>query len=312
MNARRWGLSLVVALSLTAVVVAVGAWRARLPRQTDDAAPSAAAPHRIASLTLAGDEILSALVPADRVVCVTHLADDPEISNVPDVYPRSIPRVRAAETERIVAMSPDLVCVASYNSADSLELLRRSGLPVYQHNDCQSIDEIEANILDFGTRIGEAARAAKIVGSMRERRQRLAEKLRQITNRPRVLFWSAGFTSGTKTPMDDIIREAGGVNVGAERGLEGTVEISPEQVIAANPTFVLQSCWSADEHERSIDHHPLLRNLEAVRENRVITIEGKYLSALSQYVIEGAERLARQLHADRFPDDRPATPANER
>ncbi|HWB09966.1 MAG TPA: ABC transporter substrate-binding protein [Pirellulales bacterium] len=307
MNVGRWW-PRVVGLALVALTVALGVWRAKLPvRATDGRASHSAAPQRIASLTLGSDEMLAALVPAERVVCVTSLADDPEISNVPGFFPRSVARLGDAAAERIVGMNPDLVCVASYNSADSLEVLRRSGLALYQNEACQSIDEIEAGLLAFGQKVGEPNRAAEVVRRMRERRRRLADRLGEIPDRPRVLFWSAGFTAGRKTTLDDIIREAGGSNVAVERGWEGSAEISPEQVIAAAPTFVLQLRWSADAREGRIEGHPLLRDLPAVRENRVIAIEGKYLSTVSHHVVEGVERLARKLHPDRFLDDEPSS-----
>ena len=79
----------------------------------------------------------------------------------------------------------------------------------------------------------------RLVESMRERRRRLADQLHDLPRRPRVLYWAAGYTAGRGTTIDDIIREAGGVNVAAELGLEGSPEISPERVVAADPEIVL-------------------------------------------------------------------------
>jgi len=135
---------------------------------------------------------------------------------------------------------------------------------------------------------------------MRSRRAELARQLADLPRRPRVLYWTAGFTSGRTTTTDDIIREAGGVNVAAELGLIGPVEISPEQVIATDPEYILLARWSADERDSRIENHPLLRELPAVREKRCLVIEGRYLSTVSQHVVAGAEQLARQLHPDRF------------
>ena len=92
-----------------------------------------AKPARIASLSLATDEMLAELVPVERIVGVTFLADDPEISNVAGHYPGRNPRLRDMNVERIVALAPDLVCVAPYNTADALRLLERSGLSLYRN-----------------------------------------------------------------------------------------------------------------------------------------------------------------------------------
>ena len=287
---------------LATALAALGMWQASATRHLPGKTPAPGNPKalRIASLTLASDEILSQLVPAERLACVTYLADDPEISNVPDFYPARIPRLRDRDLERILALEPDLVCVAPYNSADFLKMIERSGIAVYRSEAFHTIDQIEAGILELSHRVGEPERGREIQARMHARRAELANRLRGIARRPGVLFWSGGFTSGKNTTIDDIIREAGGVNLAAGRGLSGPAEISPEQVIAADPEIVLLSQWTAGNAEGDIKRHPLLRNLPAVREHRLIVIEGRYLSSVSQFAVEGIERLARKLHPDRF------------
>jgi iron complex transport system substrate-binding protein len=272
-----------------------------------EAKPSArpAVPVRIASLTLATDEILAELVPLDRVVCVTALADDPENSNVADRYPTQVQRLRDVNLERILALAPDLVCVAPYNTADSLRLLERSGLSIYRNEALHSLDEIEAGVRSLGERVREPGRARVLVEAMQARRRQLADRLRDLPHRPRVLYWSAGFTAGRATTVDDIIRESGGVNVAAELGFDGSPEISPERVVAVNPEVVLLARWKAGDDQGSIRTHPILRRLEAVRDGRLVIIDGRFLTSLSPSAVEGAERLAHALHPDRFLNETP-------
>jgi iron complex transport system substrate-binding protein len=285
-------------LALAAILAAAFLGYDRLPSQT--VAPDAPAqPARITSLTLATDEILSQLVPLARVVSVTSLVDDAEISNVAGFYPPQTPRFRDTDLERIIAIAPDLLCVAPYNSIDFLKQVERSGIPIYRHEAFDSIDQIEAGIVEFGRRLGAEETAATLVATLRQRRKKLAAQLAGV-RRPSVLFWTAGFTSGRLTALDDIIREAGGTNRAAELGLQGPVEISPEQAITADPEYLLLARWSADEQASHVTDHPVLKELRAVREQRVITIEGRYLSTVSQFVVAGAEQLARQLHPEQF------------
>jgi iron complex transport system substrate-binding protein len=297
-------------LLLAVVLITVGVWRWLDHSLLIDAPASVPAiPSRIASLTLGSDELLSELVPPERIVCLTHLADDPEISNVPGFYPDSIPRLKDIDPERIIGLNPDLVCVAPYNTADLLKVIERSGFSIYRNEACNSMDEIETGILELGNRVGEPDRARQLVERMRAGRKQLAERLDGVRRRPRVLYWSAGFTAGHRSTIDDIIREAGGINVAAEKNLDASAEISPEQVIAADPEFVLLSTWSGDERAGQIENHPLLRNLRAVEEKRVIAIEGRYLTSVSHFVVDGAERLAGKLHPDRFNRDGPSASA---
>jgi iron complex transport system substrate-binding protein len=162
------------------------------------------------------------------------------------------------------------------------------------------MDEIETGIEQLGERVGEPGRAHDMVTHMRERRRQLADRLCDLPAKPRVLFWSAGFTAGPGSTIDDMIREAGGVNVAAELNLQGSAEVAPERVVAADPDIVLMTQWAVDERQGRIENHAILRNLRAVRARHVIAIEGRYLTSVSQFVIEGAERLARRLHPERF------------
>jgi len=262
-------------------------------------------PARIASLTLATDEILAELVPSERVVSVTYLADDPGISNVAGRYPKEIPRLRDIHVERLLALAPDLICVAPFNTADSLRLLEHSGRSTYRNEVANGLSEIEASVRRLGERLGEPERANRMVEQMQSRRRRIADRLHDVPTRPRVLFWSAGFTAGRKTTIDDIIREGGGLNVATDLGLEGSAEIAPERVVAADPDVILLSLWKGDERQAQVTSHPILRQLRAVREGRLVTIEGRYLTCISQFAVEGVERLARALHPDRFAEEAP-------
>lgn len=252
-------------------------------------------------MTLATDEMLAALVPAERIVCITQLADDSGVSNVAGFYPPAIPRIHEIRAERIIGLAPDLVCVAPYNSADALELLKRSGLSTYSNESVRTIDEIENGLTALGERVGEPERARLVIERMRARRRRLSERLNGVPLRPRVLFWSAGYSAGRGSTIDQLIVEAGGENVAASLKLDGSAEISPERVIAADPDFVLLSRWKADDRQGQIANHPILCKLRAVREGRVVEIESRYLTSVSQYVMDGVERLARALHPNRFP-----------
>src|SRR5262249_37764363 len=143
-------------------------------------------------------------------------------------------------------------CVAPYNTADALKLLERSGLTIYRNEDIHGIDEVEAGVLRLGERVGEPGRARGVVESMRARRRKLAQRLTDVGRRPLVLYWSSGDTAGRGTTIDDVIREAGGSNVAAELGLEGSPEISPERVVAANPEVILLARWKAEDRQGRI------------------------------------------------------------
>src|SRR5262245_9113492 len=120
-----------------------------------------APPRRIASTYLGADELLAALVAPDRIAGVSAYADDPATSNCHDVYPPSIPRLRT-DPETVIALAPDLVCVAGFTASDPLRLLVGAGLPVVRWSRFESFPDVMAAIVLLGAVVGEDARAAAL------------------------------------------------------------------------------------------------------------------------------------------------------
>ncbi len=253
-------------------------------------------PVRIVSLTLATDEVLIELVPAERMAAVSSFADR-EMSNVAGKWPAHIPRL-AAEMERTLAARPDLVCVASYTQADVLEQLRRNKLTVFRWG-FGGLDAVEEHIRLLGKAVGEPESAGALADRMAARRKALAERLAGAA-RPRVLYLHHGSTAGTGTTYDDIIREAGGVNMASELGLDWYRPMSDERILACDPDVLLLEQDTDGDPVAEAAADRVLGKLRAVREGRVIAIPQRRLSSVSHHVMDGVEQLAKRLHPDKF------------
>jgi iron complex transport system substrate-binding protein len=255
-------------------------------------------PTRIVSVTLATDEILLALVEPSRLIGVTYLAADERLSNMTQEA-AAIPYKVQADPEQIISLQPDLVFVASFLRGEFIRLLQAAGLVLFQFQEYDSIAEIEQNIRLIGQVVGEEAKADALVATMQARLQALAERLRLIGNRPRVLYWgSHGYTAGRMTSMDELITYAGGENLAATYGIIGSVNLSAEQVLAMNPQVIVSG---------TLDHgaqpglplalmHPALQGTDALQHGRVYTIPSRYLVTSSQCIVDGVEAFARVLH----------------
>jgi iron complex transport system substrate-binding protein len=255
-------------------------------------------PERIVSVTLATDEILLALVEPPRLLGVTYLAVDERLSNMTHEA-AAVPHIVRADPEQIIALQPDLVFVASYLRGEFIRLLQAAGLVVFQFHEYDSIAEIQQNIRLIGEVVGEEDKAEALVGAMQARLHALAERLRPLGERPRVLYWgSHGYTAGRLTSMDDLITYAGGENLAATYGIIGPANLSAEQVLAMNPQVIVSG--SLDQNaQRGLPPtllHPALQGTDAVRQGRVYTIPGRYLVTISQFIVDGVEEFARVLH----------------
>jgi iron complex transport system substrate-binding protein len=102
-------------------------------------------PLRIVSQTLGSDEVLFGVCAGDRLVGVSPAALDERYSNVADrVQFRRLPSIKS--TEQVVQLRPDIVFVASYSSAEQIELLRAAGITVFRLANFDRIEGIMSNV----------------------------------------------------------------------------------------------------------------------------------------------------------------------
>jgi iron complex transport system substrate-binding protein len=259
-------------------------------------------PRRVASINLSADEILAEILPPPRLVGVTRFADERGTSNIVGRIPPSVFRFQKADMERLVALAPDLVVVSEYTDADFLRLVERSGIRWHRMQGLNSIAGVRQAILDLGRVVG-AEDAAR--GLVERYDATLAELARRLAGarRPRVLYWSGEMTAGADTAIGALIEAAGATNVGREMGVQGITPPGAERAFVADPDVILVTSWPGGAD--AVKRHPLLSQLRAVREGRLVVIPNERLIALSQYTAEACWDLASLLHPDRVPRKRP-------
>ncbi len=261
-------------------------------------------PSRIVSGILAGDEMLSKLVEKSRISSVTYLADNPGISNVAEFYPESIYRNHGA-VEETLAAEPDLVIVAAYSNATSVEMLLNAGIPVIRFADYNSYQHLRHNLRTLAKALGAEKNAETWIADMD---RRIAAVQQRVANqpKPRVLYYSlSGSTSGPGSLMDETIRLAGGQNVIKETGLKAHTRISPEMAISLQPDVILVSDWAPEGGKSArqlLLENPAWQDVPAIKNQRLYSVLGAWLTSVSPYRVKGVELLAQLLHPDVFID----------
>ena len=86
-------------------------------------------PVRIMSMNISIDEVLWEIVEKDRIVALSKLADDPQISSISKEVKNLKGRVSSGNIEQILAYQPDLIIVPDYNMG-FIKSLRSLGLKV--------------------------------------------------------------------------------------------------------------------------------------------------------------------------------------
>ena len=261
------------------------------------AAPPSKAPQRIASLNLAADEILADILPLSRLVAVTALVDESGTSNAVGRIPPAIARFPKVDVERLIALRPDLVVVSEYTDADVLRALRQSGLKVHRMTGLDSLPGFRRALLDLGEVVGESATASRLAATFDAR---LGDVERRLAGapRPRILYWASGFTAGSKTAFDALIRCGGGENAAALQGLSGITPLGAERAYGLDPDWLFIGARTTTSKE--IHEHPLLSRMRAVKEGRVVEMPTELLVALNHHAVKACEFMARAVHGERF------------
>jgi iron complex transport system substrate-binding protein len=257
-------------------------------------------PRRIISLVPNVTEILFAIGAGAQVVAVSNYDVEP-----PEV--RSLPTVGALidpDTEKIISLRPDLVI--TYGSQTDLQSqLTRASIPFfdYRHG---GLDHIMVTMRALGARTGHVDQAEKVARGLENAinsvRTRVAGKPRPRTmlvfgREPgslRNIYASAG-----RGFLHDMLVVAGGEDVLADIDKE-SAQVSTEMILARKPDVILELNAATRLNEADlkavVDPWMTLSAVPAVRNRRVIVLNGPGLTVPGPRVIEGIEKIARALH----------------
>ncbi len=263
---------------------------------------AASSPQRIVSLAPSLTETLFALGVGERVVGVTrYCAHPPEVRSLPRVGGHLDPNLEA-----IVSLEPDLVMVipSSHENRRRLEALGIRVLEVDQHD----VDSVLGSISTVADACGVGGRGRALRAEIEGRLARVSSVVTDAA-RPRTLVvvghqigegavrsvWAAG----RDTFYDGVLRIAGGVNA-LDGGPAQYPELSREGLTAVDPDVVLDVIAGLEDRDLSVEDVRAgwrrLSELRAVREDRVVILEGDIMVVPGPRLPEMVEAVARALH----------------
>ena len=266
-------------------------------------------PQRILSYSLGHDEILLAMVEAERFAAIGPFTGDPAYSNVADLV-EGIP-IFEKGVENVLATRPDLVIVSKYTDADIVGLIKEAGVPVARPALDSSAAGNIPNILLMGYMLGAEERALELVADIESRLSIVNERIPTPDDpeRPAVVvvtrYSGSIYTAGDDTTEGGIIEAAGGVNAAARDGISGHQTISVESIAAMNPDVMLIAQpveYGAFEFRDDLLSHAALAGARAVMNDMVHVVDSRQYTTLSHWNVRGIEHTALLLYPDRFSD----------
>jgi iron complex transport system substrate-binding protein len=260
-------------------------------------------PRRIVSLVPAITEMLFAIGAGPQVAAVSSYDEFP-----PEV--KALPKVGALldpDTERILALRPDLVVV--YGSQSDLQTqLQRAGIRTFSYRHGGLATTLDT-IRELGTVTGREKESVTLVSSLRSRLDMVRDRVK-VRPQPRVLLvverqpgvLRGIYASGGVGFLHEMLNIAGGRNVFADVQREA-VQPSLETLLARAPDVILEvRAMGLIEKSALVerDTWSTLSSIPAVRNRRVHLMSGDYLVVPGPRLAMATEAFAQVLHPEAF------------
>lgn len=269
---------------------------------------------RVVSLAPNLTEIVHAAGAGSSLVAITSSGDHP-----PSVD--TLPHVSAlpVDFEAVAAQEPDLVLATDQINApgdtDTFEALE---VPIYFFS-FDSLDDILDGIRTTGQLLGTEAAAADSAAALEQEVETLRTQTESIPpdQRPRVLVLVGDdtlYSFGRGSYVHTLVELAGGRSITADIDTQAPT-LSEEYVLQQKPDVIV-GLWGPEyDPAQLLDLHPTWDVVPAVQNDRVYGLSTDLIARPAPRVVEGARRLARRLHPERFPptaDTASAAPVSSR
>ncbi|MEU3526391.1 ABC transporter substrate-binding protein [Streptomyces sp. NPDC038707] len=141
------------------------------------------------------------------------------------------------------------------------------------------LDALYADLTNLGRLFGVEKRAAALIAGFRKQIAQVRAEAPRGADRPSVFLYDSGrdapFTSGRYAAPEQIITEAGGVNVMHDLADSWAV-IGWETVVRRNPEVIVICDYgdvSAERKKEFLLSYPPLRNVSAVKHRRIVSLD---------------------------------------
>jgi len=247
---------------------------------------------RIVSLAPSITETLFALRAGKQIAGVTDYCNYPEEA-------KERPKVGGIvnpSVEKIISLEPDLVVMsAEGNSREDFRKLESLGRPVFVTNP-RTLEGIYKSIMDLGVLSGTREDAVALIEAMKQREEAVRATSGKKVRIMLIVSLQPLILVGTGTFLAELINLAGGDNVASGTGLTYPT-FSRESVVLADPEVAIAMSDLGVNRETLLSMYPEWKNISAIKDGRVFTIDSDIISRPGPRVINGLEMLQEILHS---------------
>jgi iron complex transport system substrate-binding protein len=256
----------------------------------------------IVSLAPSNTEMLFALGAGGQTVGRDDYSDYPEealaLSSIGDTF-------AGINSESIVALLPDLVLAAEITPIEYVTELETLGVTVFWLPNPVDLDGLYENLNTLAVLTGREDEANTLIDDLQARVSTVEAALAAVEEQPTVFYEldasdpAAPWTAGVGTFIDQLIVQAGGINIGAV--LDGAyAQLSIEELLLQDPSIILLGDAAYGVTVESLSDRAGWSVLSAVQNGQVFPFDDSISSRPGPRLVDALEELARLLHPDLF------------
>jgi len=249
------------------------------------------AAQRIVSLAPHATELLFEAGAAKSIVAVSDYSNFPEAAkNLP-----SVGNVFAMDTERLLAIKPDLVVIWGTGNGKVLASKLRSNHITVFESEPRNYEMVATSIERLSILAGTETVGKAAAAKFRQRLEDLRKTYRQPdSSTPVTVFYEVWnkplMTLNDEHMISAAIRLCGGRNVfGRLKELSPT--ITTEALLSSNPDTIITGGENAD----SLNEWRQFKTLTAVKKNHLYAVKADLLNRAGPRILDGTEALCKQI-----------------
>lgn len=260
---------------------------------------STGVPTRVISLAPSETEIFYAINTPDSGISLVGRTDY-------DDYPQealSVPSVGGPKTlsvESIVSKDPDLIIGTTLAQKTVTDNLASLDYPIQIYT-LETFDDVYSNIESLGDLLGLEESANELIEELKTREAEIINSPKE-TPAPKTWYVVAVqplYAAGNNTLQGEMIEKAGGINVFAD--VDGYFAASEEAVIERAPEVIIVPSGHGSKTENFTEQIlsiPEFRDLPAIKNGRVYTVDNDIASRPGPRMIDGLELFYQCINAE--------------
>ena len=248
------------------------------------------------------DAVLAIWPPQRLVAIPTQALTWSSVARRPGAF-QNLPRFDRFVAEDTLALNPDLVICTSQSSGETIAALRSANVPVVRLPLPERLEDARRDLKLLGEVFGVETAWQEFDDAVQVRIETLFRDVGDRSGRSAIFYvhdGSEGWSSGARTPAEEILRFAGFNNAASAAGHFGSVRISFEELLAMDPEVIVVPAAAGEEDgttERLLRGESALASLRAVREDRIIALHPSLFATSSIEIVTAAEELAKLADA---------------